>query len=118
IQIGTNYANDYADGVRGTDTYRVGPVRLVAAGLATPVAVRRAAAIAFGVAGVAGLALAAAASWRLVAVGAACIAAGWFYTGGRRPYGYAGLGEAFVFVFFGLVATAGTAYVQDERLRA
>ncbi|MCL2395648.1 MAG: 1,4-dihydroxy-2-naphthoate polyprenyltransferase [Acidimicrobiaceae bacterium] len=115
IQVGTNYANDYSDGVRGTDRARVGPLRLVASGLASPGAVKRAAFAAFGVAGVAGLALAAVAGWWLVAVGAACFAAGWFYTGGPRPYGYAGLGEVFVFVFFGLVATIGTAYVQLER---
>lgn len=115
IQIGTNYANDYSDGVRGTDRARVGPLRLVASGLASPRAVKRAAFVAFGVAALAGLALAAVAGWWLVAVGAACIAAGWLYTGGPRPYGYAGLGEAFVFVFFGLVATIGTAYVQLER---
>jgi 1,4-dihydroxy-2-naphthoate polyprenyltransferase len=116
IQIGTNYANDYSDGVRGTDARRVGPVRLVASGLASPSAVRRAAVIAFGVAAVAGLALAAAAGWWLILVGAASVAAGWLYTGGPRPYGYAGLGELFVFVFFGLVATVGTAYVQLERI--
>jgi 1,4-dihydroxy-2-naphthoate polyprenyltransferase len=115
LQVATNYANDYSDGVRGTDQVRVGPVRLVASGLASPGAVRRAAGLAFAVAGVAGLALAAAAGWWLLAVGAACMAAGWFYTGGPRPYGYAGLGEIFVFVFFGLVATVGTAYVQLER---
>lgn len=115
IQVGTNYANDYSDGVRGTDKARVGPLRLVASGLATPGAVKRAALAAFGVAAAAGLALAAVAGWWLVAVGAACFAAGWFYTGGPRPYGYAGLGEVFVFVFFGLVATIGTAYVQLER---
>jgi 1,4-dihydroxy-2-naphthoate octaprenyltransferase len=114
--VGTNYANDYSDGVRGTDDVRVGPVRLVASGLARPSAVRRASLAAFGVSGVAGLALAAAAGWWLLAVGAACMAAGWLYTGGPRPYGYAGLGELFVFVFFGLVATAGTAYVQIERV--
>jgi 1,4-dihydroxy-2-naphthoate octaprenyltransferase len=101
LQVGTNYANDYSDGVRGTDDVRVGPLRLVASGLASPASVRRAAAAAFGVAAVGGLALAAAAGWWLIAVGAACIAAGWFYTGGPRPYGYSGLGEAFVFVFFG-----------------
>jgi 1,4-dihydroxy-2-naphthoate octaprenyltransferase len=116
VQIGTNYANDYSDGVRGTDDVRVGPVRLVAAGLKPPDEVRRAAITAFAVSAAAGLALAVAVTWWLVPVGAACIAAGWFYTGGPRPYGYAGLGEAFVFVFFGLVATAGTAYVQEERL--
>jgi 1,4-dihydroxy-2-naphthoate polyprenyltransferase len=115
IQVGTNYANDYSDGVRGTDTARVGPIRLVASGLASPQAVKRAAFAAFGVAGAAGLVLAAVAGWWLVAVGAACFAAGWFYTGGPRPYGYAGFGEVFVFVFFGLVATIGTAYVQMER---
>jgi 1,4-dihydroxy-2-naphthoate octaprenyltransferase len=115
MQIGTNYANDYSDGIRGTDEVRVGPIRLVAGGLASPRAVKTAALAAFGVAGVAGLALAATVSWWLIAVGAACIAAGWLYTGGPRPYGYAGLGEVFVFVFFGLVATIGTAYVQLSR---
>ena len=112
VQVGTNYANDYSDGVRGTDEGRVGPLRLVASGLASPTAVRRAALLSFGVAAVAGLALAAATSWWLVAVGAACFVAGWLYTGGPKPYGYLGLGELFVFVFFGLVATVGSAYVQ------
>jgi 1,4-dihydroxy-2-naphthoate octaprenyltransferase len=116
IQVGTNYANDYSDGVRGTDTVRVGPIRLVASGLASPAAVRRAALAAYGVAAVAGLALAVAVGPQLIAVGAVCIAAGWLYTGGPRPYGYIGLGELFVFVFFGLVATAGSAYVQLERV--
>jgi 1,4-dihydroxy-2-naphthoate octaprenyltransferase len=116
IQVGTNYANDYSDGIRGTDDVRVGPVRLVASGLATPSAVRSAALVAFGVAGVAGLALASVTSWWILVVGVACLAAGWFYTGGPRPYGYAGLGELFVFVFFGLVATAGSYYVQTLRL--
>jgi 1,4-dihydroxy-2-naphthoate polyprenyltransferase len=116
LQVGTNYANDYSDGVRGADDVRVGPVRLVASGLASPEAVKRASAAAFGVAGLAGLGLAAAAGWWLVLVGAACIAAGWLYTGGPRPYGYAGLGEVFVFIFFGLVATVGSAYVQLERV--
>ena len=116
IQVGTNYANDYSDGIRGTDDARVGPVRLVASGLAAPADVRRAAILAFAVAGGAGLALAAVAGWWLLAVGAASILAGWLYTGGPRPYGYVGLGELFVFVFFGLVATAGTAYVQLEKL--
>lgn len=116
LQIGTNYANDYSDGVRGTDDARVGPVRLVASGLATPKAVKSAACLSFLVAALAGLALAAAAGWWLVLVGAAAIAAGWFYTGGPRPYGYAGFGEVFVFVFFGLVATMGSTYVQLERL--
>ena len=116
IQVGTNYANDYSDGVRGTDAVRVGPVRLVASGLAAPAAVRRAAISSFGVAAVAGVVLAAAVSWWLVAVGAACFAAGWLYTGGPAPYGYAGLGELSVFAFFGLVATVGSAYVQLERV--
>jgi 1,4-dihydroxy-2-naphthoate octaprenyltransferase len=115
IQVGTNYANDYSDGVRGTDAARVGPTRLVAGGLARPGAVRAAAVAAFAVAAGAGLALAIAVSPVLLAVGAACIAAGCFYTGGPRPYGYAGYGELFVFVFFGLVATAGTAYVASGR---
>ncbi len=118
LQVGTNYANDYSDGIRGTDDARVGPVRLVASGLRSPAAVKAAALAAYSVAGIAGLALAAAAGWWLLLVGAASIAAGWFYTGGPRPYGYAGFGELFVFVFFGLVATAGTAYVQMERLTA
>jgi len=116
IQVGTNYANDYSDGIRGTDDARVGPVRLVAAGLAPATAVKRAALIAFSVAGVVGLALAWATSWWVLLVGAACLAAGWLYTGGPRPYGYAGLGELFVFVFFGLVATVGTYYVQTLSL--
>ena len=118
LQVGVNYANDYSDGVRGTDTARVGPVRLVASGLARPPAVKAAAFAAFAVAAGAGIALAVAVGPQLLAVGVAAIAAAWFYTGGPRPYGYAGLGELFVFVFFGLVATAGTAYVQLERLTA
>ena len=117
IQVGTNYANDYSDGIRGTDDARVGPVRLVATGLASPGAVKRAAILAFGVAAVVGLGLAwATSSWWILLVGAACLLAGWFYTGGPRPYGYVGLGEAFVFVFFGLVATVGTYYVQTLQL--
>ena len=118
LQVGTNYANDYSDGVRGTDSdeRRVGPVRLVGQQLAEPAAVKRAALLAFAVAGLAGLALAAAVGWELIAVGAVAIAAGWFYTGGPKPYGYLGLGEVFVFVFFGVVATAGSAYVQQESL--
>ena len=114
IQVGTNYANDYSDGIRGTDDARVGPLRLVASGIKPATAVKRAAFVAFGVAAVAGLALAAAVSWWLLAVGAASFLAGWFYTGGPRPYGYAGLGEVFVFVFFGIVATVGSAYVHAE----
>jgi 1,4-dihydroxy-2-naphthoate polyprenyltransferase len=112
IQVGTNYANDYSDGIRGTDDARVGPLRLVASRVASPAAVKRAAVMAFGLAGVVGLALAWASSWWILVVGAACVAAGWFYTGGPRPYGYVGLGEVFVFVFFGLVATVGTFYVE------
>jgi 1,4-dihydroxy-2-naphthoate octaprenyltransferase len=118
LQVGVNYANDYSDGVRGTDDARVGPVRLVASGLAPPGAVKRAAFIAFGVAAAAGLALAATTTWWLLAVGLAAIAAAWGYTGGPRPYGYAGLGELFVFVFFGLVATVGTTYVAVEETTA
>ncbi len=116
IQIGTNYANDYADGVRGTDAERIGPVRLVAAGIAAPRAVKAASFCAFGVAGVAGLVLALATTPWLLVVGAACFASGWFYSAGPRPYGYAGLGEIFVFVFFGLVAVIGTAYLSLGRI--
>jgi 1,4-dihydroxy-2-naphthoate octaprenyltransferase len=116
VQVGTNYANDYSDGIRGTDEVRVGPIRLVASGLCTPRAVAAASMVAFGVASVAGLLLAAYTSWWLLLVGAACIAAGWLYTGGPKPYGYMGLGEVFVFVFFGFVATCGTAYVEGVRL--
>ncbi len=118
LQVGVNYANDYQDGVRGTDADRVGPVRLVATGLASPVAVRRAALASLAVAGAAGLALAAAAQPWLIAVGVACLAAAWAYTGGPRPYGYAGFGEVFVFVFFGVVAVTGSAYVEEGRLSA
>jgi 1,4-dihydroxy-2-naphthoate octaprenyltransferase len=117
IQVGVNYANDYSDGVRGTDTpARLGPARLVASGLASPSRVKLAAALAFAVAGVAGLALALAVDLRLLLVGVACVLAAVLYTGGPRPYGYAGFGELAVLVFFGLVATTGTAYVQTERL--
>jgi 1,4-dihydroxy-2-naphthoate polyprenyltransferase len=118
LQVGTNYANDYSDGVRGTDSAerRVGPVRLVGSGLASPGAVKRAAFGAFAVAGLAGLALAAAAGWELLLVGVVALPAGWLYTGGPKPYGYLGFGELFVFVFFGIVATAGSAYVQEEAL--
>jgi 1,4-dihydroxy-2-naphthoate octaprenyltransferase len=116
IQIGTNYANDYADGIRGTDAKRVGPTRLVAGGIAAPRDVRTAAFSAFGVAGVAGLVLALATTPWLLVVGAACFASGWFYSAGPRPYGYAGFGEVFVFVFFGLVAVMGTAYLSLGRI--
>ncbi len=116
LQVGVNYANDYADGVRGTDAVRVGPVRLVASGLADAAAVKRAALLCFAAAAAAGLVLAASTSWWLLVVGALSIAAAWGYTGGPRPYGYLGLGELFVFVFFGLVATVGTTYVSVERV--
>jgi 1,4-dihydroxy-2-naphthoate polyprenyltransferase len=115
LQVGVNFANDYSDGVRGSDEQRVGPVRLVAAGLAPPRQVLAAAFSSFLVAGTAGLALAVVTAWWLVGVGFACVAAAWFYTGGPRPYGYHGLGEIFVFAFFGVVAVVGTAYVQMSR---
>jgi 1,4-dihydroxy-2-naphthoate polyprenyltransferase len=112
LVIGVNYANDYSDGIRGTDTIRVGPMRLVGSGAAAPDAVRGAALASFAVAAVAGLVLVALAGrWWLLVLGAACIAAAWFYTGGRRPYGYAGLGELAVFLFFGPAAVLGTQYV-------
>jgi 1,4-dihydroxy-2-naphthoate polyprenyltransferase len=112
LQVGVNFANDYADGVRGTDADRVGPLRLVGSGAASADAVKAAAFFCFAVACVAGLALAVATTWWLVAVGALAVVAAWFYTGGSRPYGYRGLGEVMVFVFFGLVAVVGTTYVQ------
>ena len=118
LQVGVNYANDYSDGVRGTDDVRVGPTRLVASGLASPSAVKRAALASFAVAAAAGLAIALSTSLFLLLVGAAAIAAGWFYTGGPKPYGYLGLGEIFVFVFFGLVATAGTTFAAIESVTA
>jgi 1,4-dihydroxy-2-naphthoate polyprenyltransferase len=113
LQVGVNYANDYSDGIRGTDQERLGPVRLVGQGLARPDNVKLAAMLCFASAALLGLALVAlsAAYWMLL-VGAASIAAAWYYTGGKRPYGYVGLGEVFVFVFFGLVATLGTTYTQ------
>jgi 1,4-dihydroxy-2-naphthoate polyprenyltransferase len=116
LQVGVNYANDYSDGVRGTDTKRAGPLRLTASGVAAPAAVRNAAALAFGVAAVVGLTLAIAVDLRLLVVGPIAIAAAVLYTGGPRPYGYSGLGELAVLVFFGFVATAGSAYVQVERV--
>jgi len=113
LQVGVNYANDYSDGIRGTDSARVGPLRLVGSGLARPARVKTAAFGCFGIAGLAGLVLVwALQQWWLLVVGVACILAAWYYTGGKRPYGYRGLGEVFVFVFFGLVATCGTGYVQ------
>jgi 1,4-dihydroxy-2-naphthoate octaprenyltransferase len=118
IQVATNFANDYSDGVRGTDDDRVGPLRLTGSGLVQPKRVKRAAFASFGVAAVAGLALAAAVGWELLIVGAVSFVAGWTYTGGPKPYGYLGLGEVFVFVFFGLVATLGSTWIQIERLTA
>ncbi|HUY50490.1 MAG TPA: 1,4-dihydroxy-2-naphthoate polyprenyltransferase [Streptosporangiaceae bacterium] len=112
LQVGVNYANDYSDGVRGADERRVGPVRLVAAGVAPPRQVRSAAIGCFAVACLAGFALAAVTSWWLILLGAVAVAAAWTYTGGRYPYGYRGFGEIAVFVFFGLAAVAGTAYVE------
>ncbi len=116
LQVATNYVNDYADGQRGTDDGRVGPVRLVGSGLATAKEVKLAALLAFGVAGVAGGSLALAVGPELFIVGAVSMLAGWAYTGGPKPYGYLGLGEVFVFVFFGIVATVGSAYVQIGRV--
>lgn len=116
LQIGVNYANDYSDGVKGTDRQRVGPLRLVGSGAASPGAVKWAAFGMFGIAALAGLVIAANTSWWLLLVGVASIAAAWLYTGGPRPYGYAGYGEFFVFLFFGLVATVGTAYAATSQL--
>jgi 1,4-dihydroxy-2-naphthoate octaprenyltransferase len=118
LQVGVNYANDYSDGIRGTDDVRVGPVRLVASGLAPAKAVKRAAFTAFGIAASAGLVLALTTSLWLLVVGVAALLAGWFYTGGPKPYGYLGLGELFVFVFFGLVATIGTTFAVAEQVTA
>jgi len=116
LQLGVNFANDYSDFVRGADAVRVGPVRASSSGVVAPEHVRRAAIGAFAVAGLAGLALSIEVDWRLLLVGAASILAAWLYTGGPRPYGYLGLGELFVFVFFGLVATVGTAYVETGHI--
>jgi 1,4-dihydroxy-2-naphthoate octaprenyltransferase len=114
LQIGVNFANDYSDGIRGTDNNRVGPVRLVGQGMASPRSVRLAAFIAFGIACLAGLALVIATqAWWLLLVGLACVSAAWLYTGGPKPYGYHGLGEVFVLIFFGLVPVVGTCYVQS-----
>ena len=116
LQIGVNYANDYSDGIRGTDDSRIGPVRLTASGLATPKSVRNAALISFLFAAIIGLTLAVATSWWILLVGALAINAAWGYTGGAKPYGYVGLGEVSVFIFFGVVATVGSYYVQVEEL--
>jgi len=118
MQVGVNLANDYSDHVRGADSQRVGPPRAASSGVISPQRVRWAAIVAFGVAAVAGLWVSLAVDWRLLVVGATCLLAGWLYTGGPRPYGYLGLGEVFVFVFFGLVATLGTVYVETGRLTA
>ena len=116
LQVGVNYANDYSDGIRGTDEDRVGPLRLVGSKLVAPGAVKRAMLVSFGVAAAAGATLAAVTSGWLLVVGAAAILAAWFYTGGPKPYGYAGFGEVFVFTFFGVVAVVGSAYVQTEHI--
>jgi 1,4-dihydroxy-2-naphthoate octaprenyltransferase len=116
LQVGVNYANDYSDGIKGTDDNRVGPTRLVASGLASAKSVKQAAFIAFAVAAAVGLVLAISTSLWLVAVGAAAIFAAWTYTGSKRPYGYLGLGEISVFLFFGLVATMGSYYVQTQEI--
>jgi 1,4-dihydroxy-2-naphthoate octaprenyltransferase len=118
LQVGVNYANDYSDGVRGTDAERKGPVRLTATGLASPSAVKRAAFLSFGVAAAAGLVLSLVVNPWLLLVGVAAIAAAWLYTGGPKPYGYLGLGELMVLVFFGFVATVGSAYVQVKEVPA
>lgn len=116
IQVGANYANDYSDFVRGADRRRVGPPRAASSGVVPPGHVRRAAVAAFGLAAVVGLAVSLATNWVLALFGALALAAGWLYTGGPRPYGYAGLGEVSVFLFFGLLATAGTTYVHELRV--
>ena len=118
LQIGVNFANDYSDGVKGTDTHRIGPTRLVASGLATARSVKFAAFISFGIASICGLWLAILTSPILIAVGVISIGAAWSYTGGRKPYGYSGFGEISVFIFFGLVATIGTFYVQTQTITA
>ncbi|WP_433659772.1 1,4-dihydroxy-2-naphthoate polyprenyltransferase [Nocardia sp. CA-128927] len=114
--IGVNFANDYSDGIRGTDDVRVGPVRLVGQKLASAAAVRNAAILSLGIAAVIGLILAATTAWWLLLVGVACLAGAWFYTGGSKPYGYSGFGEIAVFVFFGLVGVLGTEFVQAEKV--
>jgi 1,4-dihydroxy-2-naphthoate polyprenyltransferase len=118
LQVGVNFANDYSDGIRGTDKNRTGPVRLVASGLATPAAVLRAAILAFAIAAVAGIALSLQVEPWLIPIGFSAIAAAWFYTGGPKPYGYNGLGEVFVFIFFGLFGTLGSTYVQHGSFTA
>lgn len=114
--IGVNYANDYSDGIRGTDDDRTGPLRLTGSGLVPPTRVKKAAFLCFAVAGVAGVILSLVSSWWLILIGALCIVSAWFYTGGKNPYGYRGLGEVSVFVFFGLVAVLGTEFTQSGRV--
>lgn len=116
LQVAVNYANDYSDGIRGTDEVRVGPIRLVGSGLASAAAVKNAALITFAFAGVCGLILSARSSWWLVLVGAISMIAAWFYTGGKSPYGYKGLGEISVFLFFGVVATVGSYVAQSRQI--
>ena len=116
LQIGVNYANDYSDGVKGTDENRIGPTRLVASGLVSANAVKNAAFVSFAIASVAGLWLSLLTSPLLILIGILAIAAAWGYTGGKNPYGYSGLGEVSVFTFFGLVATMGTYYAQTEKI--
>jgi len=116
LQVAVNYANDYSDGIRGTDKNRVGPLRLVGSGAKKPADVKKATFLAFGVAAVFGFVLATTTTWWLLLVGVFCFLAGWFYTGGKHPYGYLGFGEVFVFIFFGVVATMGTTFVINEQL--
>lgn len=116
LQVGVNYANDYSDGIRGTDTNRIGPTRLVASGLATASAVKNAAIISFVIAAIAGSILSMLSNWWLIVIGAISILAAWGYTGGKKPYGYLGFGELAVFVFFGLVATIGSYFVQSATI--
>ena len=116
LQVGVNYANDYSDGIKGTDNQRVGPLRLVGSGLVPARNVKLAAFAAFGIAAIFGLIIALSTSLVLVPIGVACIAAGWLYTGGPKPYGYFGFGELFVFVFFGLVATCGSVYAITQTI--
>ena len=118
LQVGVNFANDYSDGVKGTDARRVGPLRLVGSGLVAPARVKRAAYLSFFAAACAGLAIAATTTWWLILVGLASIVAAWTYTGGPSPYGYLGFGELFVFVFFGVVATIGTTFAVSERIES
>lgn len=115
LQIGVNYANDYSDGIRGTDEFRVGPARLTGSGLVNPKRVLATAVTFFALAAMCGLvAVVLSGQWWFLAIGAVAIVAAWFYTGGKRPYGYAGLGELMVFIFFGLVATVGTVWLQTN----